>query len=409
MSIVLPSSPPQRLAIRLTKAAERAVRKRHPWVYTSGIERKNKEGKAGDLAIIYDRSDNKLMAIGLYDPFSPIRIKLIHVGGPATIDAAFWEGQIEKAHARRKALLETDTNSYRLIHGEADQFPGLVADVYARVLVVKVYSTAWLVHLSAILPALEKVSQAEAIVLRLSRKVAAQKEELGGLEDGLLLKGELIQPEVVFREHGLLFSAHVIRGHKTGYFLDHRHNRKRVGELSKGKRVLDVFAYAGGFSVHALAGGAKEVISLDISEQALAMAKANVALNQLEGKHQTMAMDAFVGLDELYRNGESFDLIVVDPPSFAKRDAEVDRAKQSYFRLAKSAVRLVRPGGIIILASCSSRVTTDDFFATSIAGLQASGRSFQLLEKTDHDGDHPIVDWFPEGGYLKAGYFAVDQ
>lgn len=399
----LSKASPKRLAIKVKPAAERMIRKEHPWIFEEAIVKQNADGNPGDLAIIYDQKKNKFMALGLYDPHSVIRVKLLQFKTPAQIDQQWFKTKIEGAYATRNLLLQTDTNSYRLLHGENDGLPGLIADVYAQVLVVKLYTAIWPPYLHKILPILQQTSTCTCIVLRLSRSLQKTPELLPGLHDGQVIFGKLEQETVIFKEHGLLFSANVIHGHKTGYFLDHRHNRHKVGTLAKGQRVLDVFAYAGGFSVHALAGGAKEVISLDISAQALEMAKRNVQLNFAEANHKIMAIDAFEGLQKLHQQDQQFDLIVVDPPSFAKRESEVEKALHSYHRLAQLAVRLVAPGGTLVLASCSSRVTADAFFTATEQALQASGRSFQETERTFHDVDHPIG--FPEGAYLKCGYY----
>ena len=276
-----------------------------------------------------------------------------------------------------------------------------------RVLVVKLYSFIWLPYLKKILPILVQTSGCQTIVLRLSRQLQQNEEGLHGLHDGQVIFGALDKEAIQFQEHGLLFNANVIKGHKTGYFLDHRHNRKRIGELSKDKTVLDIFAYAGGFSVHALAGGAKEVVSLDISSQALEMASQNVALNNKEANHTTMAIDAFKGLEELRLAGKRFDLVVVDPPSFAKKESEVTKALHSYARLAKAAIKIVETGGILLLASCSSRVSTEAFFKVAIESMEASGRPYMEMERSLHDVDHPIG--FKEGGYLKSIYFRIES
>src|SRR5690606_21539908 len=184
-----------------------------------------------------------------------------------------------------------NTNSYRLVFGENDGFPGFITDVYAEVMVVKLYSAIWFPYLQDILELLIEVSGCKTVVLRLSRNLQAQN--YFDLKDGMVLYGTLKNEEVVFVEHGVLFTANVIKGHKTGYFLDHRENRRRVGELAKNKTVLDVFSYAGGFSVHALAGGAEGVTSVDISKQALELATSNAALNGFVDNHYTLAGDAF--------------------------------------------------------------------------------------------------------------------
>lgn len=400
----LPDLTPRRLAVKIKSAAERHVRRGHPWIYDESIVQLKQDGRAGDLAIIFDQKKNQLLAVGLYDPASPIRIKVLQVGKALRPDTAYWEQLVRKAHARRLPLLQTDTNSYRLIYGENDGLPGLIADVYDRVLVLKVYSAIWWPWLRELLPVLLKAANAECCVLRLSR-LLQQSEDTYGLTDGQVIAGELPDPVVIFREHGLQFAANVVQGHKTGYFLDHRHNRRRVGELASDRSVLDVFSYAGGFTVHALAGGAREVTSLDISAQALSMAEENVALNGLQARHRTMAADAFIGLQQLAGEGHRYDLVIVDPPSFAKSKAEIPGALQSYQRLCRLALPLVSRGGILVMASCSSRVTAEAFFAIVLGTLEESGRPYTEMERSFHDIDHPIrID---EGAYLKCIYLQL--
>jgi 23S rRNA (cytosine1962-C5)-methyltransferase len=401
-----PDIPTQRIAIKLKPAAEKAVRKGHPWIFDEAIRKQSVEGNPGDLAIIYDQKKNKFLAVGLYDPHSPIRIKLLHFNTPAQINVDWFEATIKKAFELRKPLLETATDSYRLIHGENDNLPGLIADVYAGVLVVKLYSQIWLPYLKMVLPKLIEISNCKTLVLRLSRSLQNEPDKLHGLKEGQVLLGELPEEEVIFKEYGLKFSANVIKGHKTGFFLDHRNNRKKVGEMAKGKSVLDIFSYAGGFSVHALGGGAKKVISLDISAQALAMAQKNVALNFENANHDIMAVDAFEGMETLRQEGEIFDIVIVDPPSFAKRDSERQKAMSTYARLCKLAIYLVAPNGILLMASCSSRIKADVYFELVQRQLMESSRKFKYLEQTFHDVDHPVG--FPEGAYLKSVYYRLD-
>ncbi len=397
------SNEAQRLAIKLSKAGERSVRSGHPWIFDKAITKLSKEGAAGDIAIIYGTKSNKVIGVGLFDPHSPIRIKLLHHNGGANINSEWIADKIAIAYDRRLPLLATDTNSYRFIFGENDGMPSLIVDVYAEVAVIKLYSLIWKHHLQDILDAVIHHSKAKTVVLRLSRNVQKLQQEY---KDGQLLYGTLEDPIVLFREHGVLFSAHVIKGHKTGYFLDHRDNRKRVGELSEGKSVLDIFAYAGGFSVHALAGGAKRVISLDISKQALEMAKHNVALNSLSANHSVMAIDAFDGMQQLQDKGQKFDVVIVDPPSFAKSAADVPGALISYRRLTKLAIPLVAQGGLLLSASCSSRVDKDTFYNLLIEELDKTDRFYKVVDRTYHDVDHPIS--FPEGAYLKSVYIELD-
>lgn len=399
----LPKITPQTLAIKLRPAAEKKVKQGHPWIFEQGMAKMNKEGKAGDLAIIFDQRKNKAIGVGLYDPGSPIRIKMLHSGGGLKVDAAFFETKIKIAKDKRASLLATDTNSYRLLFGENDGLPGLIADVYDHTLVVKLYAPIWLPYLKYIFPLLVRYSGAATLVLRLSRRLQQDATWPNTLGDGTVIVGNLEKETIVFREHGLLFSANVIKGHKTGYFLDHRHNRFQVQQIAAGKTVLDIFSYAGGFTVHALVGGATKVTSVDISAQALEIARANVALNEVQGDHETITGDAFEVMQRLAQQKQTFDIVVVDPPAFAKKASEVPSALQQYARLCRLAVPLVAPGGLLLMASCSSRVLQADFFTQVEAELKKSGRKWRLWQYTGHDVDHPIA--FPEGAYLKSGYY----
>lgn len=400
-SISFPEVQPKVLAIKLSAIGEKSVRNKHPWIFSDSVEKVNKEGSSGDISIIFSYTKNKPIGVGLYDPDSPIRIKMIHFGSGAKLDTSFFRDAIQKAYFKRESLLKTKTNSYRLLFGENDGFPGLIADVYDTVLVVKLYSAIWFPFLEIILALLVEISHTNCVVLRLSRNL--QNNTTHNLIDGSVVYGSLENEVVPFVEHGVNFSANVIKGHKTGYFLDHRANRKRVGELASGKTVLDVFSYAGGFSVHALVGRATQVTSLDISKQALEVAQDNGKLNKPSGKHQIIAGDAFVMMKELAQSGKKYDIVVIDPPSFAKSAKEIPMAKKKYAQLAELGVKLVANKGLLVLASCSSRIVAPDFFDINATVLDTSGRSYKLVEKTYHDIDHPIS--FPEGAYLKCAYY----
>ena len=393
---------PKNIAVKLTAKGEHSVVRGHPWIFSNSIIKINQDANTGDLAIIFDKNKNRVIGIGLYDAKSPIRIKMIHnAEAKATINNEFFHQKIQHAFNKRVDLLRTETNSYRLIYGENDGFPSLIADVYNKVLVIKLYSEIWLPYLEGILKGLKEVSNTDTIVLRLSRSL--QNSMNHSLKDGEVLFGNLDNDVVQFIEHGIKFSANVIKGHKTGYFLDHRHNRKHVGELSENKKVLDVFSYAGGFSVHALANGASEVTSLDISKQALQIAIDNGKLNSYSGVHKTIAGDAFEEMQKLIQRNKTFDVVVIDPPSFAKQKSEIDLAKKKYGQLANLGAKLTSKNGILVLASCSSRVIEQSFFDLNLRVLNSQGRPFNILKKTYHDSDHPIE--FPEGAYLKCGYY----
>ena len=395
---------PKRLAVKLRAKGERSVQQTHPWIFSNSIEKVSGAPHSGAIAIIFGKKKNAVIGIGLYDAHSPIRIKMIHFGGPQSIDETFFNAKIVSAFAKRESLLKTKTTSYRLLFGENDGFPGFIADVYDRVLVVKLYSEIWLPFLEAILEALVEISNTNTVVIRLSRRL---QQSQNTLVDGTIVYGTLENDVVPFLEHGVHFSANVIKGHKTGYFLDHRHNRKRVGEMSKGKTVLDVFAYAGGFSVHALANGAKEVTSLDISAQALEIAKHNAKLNDFTGIHKTITGDAFEELNQLRQQNKTFDVVIIDPPSFAKQQSEIPIAMKKYKQLASLGISLTTKGGLLVLASCSSRIFADDFFEINRKELINSGRAFNTLLQTKHDIDHPVS--FKEGAYLKCSYYKFDN
>lgn len=398
----LPKFKPQNLAVKLTPSAENIMLKSsHPWIFSKSIQKINKLGKAGDIAILFRQSNNKIIGVGLYDPYSPIRIKMLHYYSGQKIDRLFFKNKISHSFELRKSIFSTKTNSYRLIFGENDGFPGFIADIYDNVLVIKLYSSIWFPYLNILLEELIEVTNCDTAVLRLSRNL--QNSETFGLKEGQILYGNLENEIVEFSEHGVKFSANVIYGHKTGYFLDHRNNRKNVGLLSKGKTVLDVFSYAGGFSVHALVGGATEVYSIDISSQALEMASYNASLNDFKGKHFTLLGNAFEVLTELVEEGKVFDLVVIDPPSFAKSKNEEILAKRKYEELAEIGCKLVAKKGVLILASCSSRVSAEDFFIINEMVLESSGRNYKVFDKKYHDIDHPVN--FKEGAYLKCGYY----
>lgn len=345
------------------------------------------------------------MAIGLYDPDSPIRIKILSTQNGDRIDQNWFDHSIKKALDKRRQLLLTDTNAYRLVFGENDGMPSLICDIYDTVAVLKIYSRMWFPYLDLIKESLIKGLSPSSIILRYARKVEQALTEDQSAE-GSLLYGQLDNPEIQFREHGVHFLANVIKGHKTGFFLDHRHNRLSIQKMAKGKTVLDVFSYAGGFSVHALCGGASEVTSVDLSQQALNLASQNVALNKVQGKHYTLKGDAFKLLEKLISEKKKYDIVIIDPPAFAKAAKEIPTAIKQYERLAVLGIKLVAPKGILLLASCSSRVETDTFFELTKNVIRSQTKRFKEISRTFHDIDHPIT--FKEGAYLKSIYWKAE-
>lgn len=409
---IFPALPPpagRRLALRVTRQAQQALRQGHPWLFDRSIVSQSGEGRPGDLAVIFD-DRRRFLAIGLYDPASPIRVRVLQHSAPATIDAAFFAGRLAEAAQRRAPLASTATTGYRLVHGEGDQLPGLVIDRYDRVLVIKLYSAAWLPYLPMLLQGLAAVAAADWVVLRLSRAVQRATEPLG-IADGATLAGGPPDGPLHFRENGLHFEVDVLQGQKTGFFLDQRENRARVETLARGKETLNVFAYTGGFSLYAARGGASLVVSLDISAPALDAARRNFVLNDhapavAAARREFLVEDAFAGLARLAQEGRRFDLVVVDPPAFAQQQAAVPGAVLAYERLTRLALGVLRPGGTLVSASCSSRVSEGEFFAAVRRAAARAGRSLNEFDHTGHALDHPVR--FAEGAYLKCLYAVVD-
>lgn len=396
--------------MRLTPDALRHVRAGHPWVFEESVTSISHEGASGDLGVIFDKN-RQFAAIALYDPDSPIRFRILHQGQPMQIDDAFWERRIADALERRRVFGDDaadDQLAYRVLNGESDGFPGCVVDRYAQVLVVKLYSACWFPHLTAVATALMAACGCDGVVIRLGRNVAVPANVQ--LADGDVIAGIVGEGPVRFVEAGLRFDADVRGGQKTGHFLDQRANRVRLGAMCSGRHVLDVFASTGGFSVHAAAGGARSVHAVDASAPTLAAAEHNMALNTdidavRSCRFSVQVGDAFAVMGALGRTGASYDVVVVDPPSFAQRRADVDRAVHAYQRLTRLALRLVRPGGTLLQASCSSRVSPARFYEAVLDAADDAGRQLVEVARTGHDVDHPVA--FPEGEYLKAGFWTV--
>jgi 23S rRNA (cytosine1962-C5)-methyltransferase len=397
-----------RLRLRITAASETILRAGHPWLFADSIHESNRAGQLGELAVIYDRKD-KFLAVGLFDPDSPIRVRILHAGKPQTIDSAWWNAHLEKTLAVRRDLFGAQTTGRRLVHGESDGWPGLVLDRYDTTLVLKLYTAAWLVRLDEMLALFKEKISCERIVLRLSRNIQAFAERQFQRRDGQVLSGSAPSGPVVFSENGIHFEADVLRGQKTGFFLDQRENRAEVEKLSHGRNVLNAFSFSGGFSVYAARGGAKSVTDLDISAHALESAKRNFALNQnfpgvAHCRHETVQADCFEWLEKATAQ---FDLIVLDPPSLAKRATEREGAIHAYERLNSLGIARLSHDGILVAGSCSAHVLAAEFFEAVRRAATKSGRKFTEVKTLQHPPDHPAG--FKEAAYLKVIYlkFAV--
>lgn len=392
-----------RLRLRITSTAETIVRGGHPWLFADSIREQNRAGQTGELAVIYDRND-KFLAVGLFDAESPIRVRILHAGKPQTIDFAWWNAHLEKTLARRANLFDATTTGYRLIHGESDGWPALVLDRYDTTLVLKIYTAAWFPRLDEILSLFKEKIPCERIVLRLSRNIQDGAKKQFQRRDGQIIFGSTPEGPVIFSENGVRFEADVLRGQKTGFFLDQRENRAEVENLSRGRKVLNAFSFSGGFSVYAARGGAKSVTDLDISAHALESAKRNFALNKsfpgvTTCRHETVQADTFEWLPTVKEN---FDLIVLDPPSLAKRAMEREGAIHAYEKLNSLGIARLSRDGILVAGSCSAHVSAAEFFDAVRRAALKSGRKFTELKTKLHPPDHPAD--FKEAEYLKVIY-----
>jgi len=401
---MVPPPPPHstRLRLRITAAAESAVRGGHPWVYAESIRELNREGRLGELAVIYDRR-NRFLAIGLFDPVSPLRVRVLHTGNPLELDDSWWLQHLRAGCSRRRGLFDDRTNGYRWINGESDGWPGLVLDRYAGTVVMKLYTGAWLPWLEQMNALVQQELRPERLVLRLSRNLQSLAREQFHRTDGEIILGPPCNGSIVFLESGIHFLADVLRGQKTGFFLDQRENRRTVESLAPGRDVLNAFSYSGGFSLYAARGGANSVTDLDISAHALDSARANFQRNLAEPviaacRHATIQADAFAWLDTNGRR--QFDLVILDPPSLAKRESERAGAIRAYGNLANRGIEALRLGGILVAASCSAHVSSNEFFEVIRRVALASGRDFHEIQTTGHPADHPAT--MPEANYLKC-------
>lgn len=398
-----------RLRLRVTPVAERILRGGHPWLFAASVREQNRDGQCGELAVVYDRSD-RFLAIGLFDPDSPLRLRVLHAGKPATIDDAWWQTHLKTALQKREGLFDDQTTGFRWIHGESDGWPGLVLDRYGSALVIKLYTAAWLPWLERIVACIRAALKFDRLILRLSRNIQEKARKQFQLEDGQCLSGNSTENNAIFLETGLSFEADVVRGQKTGFFLDQRENRRKVESLAPNRDVLNAFSFSGGFSLYAARGGAKSVTDLDISAHALQASRRNFEMNTAcpaiaRCIHDTVQADVFDWLDK--NTSRKFDLTILDPPSLAKREEERAGAIQAYARLIASGINTLRHGGLLMAASCSAHVSTEEFFNAARQAAASSGRAFAELETTLHPPDHPAL--FPEAAYLKSIYFKFEQ
>lgn len=402
----MPGEKPVR--IHLTASAEQAVQSGHPWVFDGGILKQNRQGQPGELAALYGKHD-RLVALGLYDPDSPFRVRVFHRGGSVILNDRWWQEHLLQPIQKRQNWFDCETTGYRLIHGESDGWPGLVLDRYGSVLVLKLYTAAWLPWLKRLSTWIRGLLTPESLVLRLSRNIQSMAVARGFPDDGTVLLGKAIQRAVPFLENGLQFEAEVCRGQKTGFFLDQRENRQRVATLAAGKHVLNLFSYSGGFSVYAARGGALSATDVDVSAPALESARRHFQLNaglypHRDCRHSTVQADAFEWLQSASASAR-YDLVVLDPPSLTRQASNREAAMRAYRWLVQKSLRKLRLGGILVAASCSAHVRPDEFFNLVRATARVAGMQIRDLATTGQPVDHPAT--FREAEYLKCIYLQL--
>lgn len=396
--------------IKISKTLEQKIRRGYPWVFHYQVQNEKIEGKPGDLAVVYD-SKNQFLAIGLYDPESDIRFRVLQTSNPVSIDSGFFEERFNRAMQIRKCLSGEGTTGYRIINGENDGFPGLVLDRYESTAVLKLYTSAWIPYLDIFIRLFKKKLPVERCVLRCSRKVVKSKVISEKYSEGYLLFGDKVTEPIHFKENGIDFEVDVISGQKTGFYLDQRDNRQKIRLLSKGKSVLNVFSYTGAFSVYAFAGGATSVLEIDSNPIALAASKKNLELyfqnqNFSVEEFSQIKADGFDALSKLESGSQRYDLVILDPPAFAKRKKQTKAALHAYTKLAQAGAKLTKKGGILFAASCSVHIQTPNFYKTVFSGIYSAGRRYKEMSRTGHAKDHPIT--FSQGEYLKGIFCEIN-
>ena len=386
--------------LRLQKDLARHLRAGHPWVFRKAIEKAPKGLAPG--AIVDVTEDGRFVARGYFDPHSAITVRILTREPAEAIDAEFWRRRIARALALRRELVH-GTTGYRLVHGESDGLPGVVADRYDAFAVLKLYSAGLTRHRAAIVEALR--AEAEGLEGVYGRdEIPRDDDDEGGAPAGRVLWGA--EPPELLRidEHGMTLLVDVRRGQKTGHFLDQRENRRMVRGLAAGRpEALNLFSYTGGFSIAAALGGARHVVSVAVDEDAIRLARENFRANGLDpADHAFAAEDCFEILARYKREGRRFELVVCDPPAFAKSQKAVDSAIAGYASLNRAALAVVAPGGLLVTASCSARVSVEQFTDAVKEAAFKARVDLQLVAETRQPPDHPVSLQFREGRYLKC-------
>ena len=376
---------------------EESLLRFHPWVFSGAIQSFEGQPEEGDLVEVYG-ANNRFLGIGHFQ-IGSIAVRILSFQ-QQEIDQAFWENRIRIAYELRKTLRLTASehnNTYRLVHGEGDNLPGLVIDMYAHTAVMQAHSVGMHLARHQIAEALKQIlGDTLQNIYYKSEATLPYKANLGS-EDGYLLGGDV---EDIALENGLRFCVDWQKGQKTGFFVDQRENRSLLEHYAKDRAVLNMFCYTGGFSFYAMRGGAKVVHSVDSSAKAIALTNKNVSLNfPGDPRHQAFAEDAFKYLEHM---GSNYDLIILDPPAFAKHKDVLRNALQGYRKLNAIAFEKIKPGGILFTFSCSQVVSKEHFRLAVFSAAAQSGRSVRILHQLTQPADHPVNIYHPEGEYLKG-------
>src|SRR5688572_11436442 len=384
--------------ITLKPGREKSLLRRHPWIFASAMQSADKEPESGQTVDLLS-SKGQFLARASYSPHSQIRARA-WTFTDEPIDKEFFRKRIRSAIELRSQLnLTNQTDSYRLIHGESDGIAGLIVDRYKDVLVLQSLTAGsefWKETIADLLVD-------ETGVRDIHERSDADVRELEGLQpiNGALRGGQHAHVHII--EHGLKFKVNIVTGHKTGFYLDQRANRHRVGELAIGRDVLNCFCYTGGFSLNALANGAKSILSVDSSADALALLQEDLELNDLRReRHTSMEGDVFQLLRKFRDENRSFDMIVLDPPKFAPTSAHAEKASRAYKDINLLAFKLLRSGGILVTFSCSGGVDAALFQKIVASAALDAGVDATIIEHLSQGADHPVSLHFPEGAYLKG-------
>lgn len=388
-------------SVVLNKGKEKSIQRFHPWVFSGAINRIINEPPempaAGDLVKVVDYK-NQFLGIGHFQD-ATIAVRVISFKEVA-INQDFWNAKIQAAFDVRKVIGLTDnaaTNMYRLIHAEGDGLPGLIIDFYNGTAVIQIHSIGIYNCLPNIVAALKTVYQKKLVAIYNKSAESMAKQSDIVIENGYLYESGTVN--TIGLEYNCQFNIDWINGQKTGFFIDQRENRKLLGDFSKGKKVLNTFCYSGGFSVSALKAGATEVHSVDSSQKAIELTETNVKLNGEFKNHQSFTSDT---LEYLKECTTTYDIIVLDPPAYAKHQKSKHNAIQGYKRLNELALRKIKSGGILFTFSCSQVVTRQLFYDTITSAAIEIGRNIRVLHHLSQPADHPVNIYHPEGEYLKG-------